>query len=103
MTDHKSHVAETPDEDPRGSDDFEDQWNDLDEKVILVQILTELQQIRLLLSQADSGASDASEDKDTYQCQRCPETVPADARERHARSAHKAPPETVDGMFEVVE
>jgi len=84
-------------------DDFEDQWNDLDEKVILAQILTELQQIRLLLSQADTGASDDADTQDTYRCRKCQTTVPADARADHARNAHKAPPGMADGMFTAVE
>ena len=36
--------------------DFEDEWADLDEKVILVQILTELQQIRMTLTDATDDA-----------------------------------------------
>jgi len=87
-------------------DDFEDQWNDLDEKVILAQILTELQQIRLLLSQADTGASDdAGGETPEYQCTKCPGDVRVAEgdRERHARKQHKAPPDMIDGMFTAVE
>ena len=88
------------------ADDFEDQWNDLDEKVILAQILTELQQIRLLLSDAERDAqSDADDPPGEYTCQRCPgdTRVPAGERERHAMNEHKAPADMVDGMFEEVE
>ena len=82
------------------TDDYTDDWNDLTEKEILIGILTELQQIRLLLSEADTGASDDADETDTYRCQRCNETVPADARERHARKTHKAPPDMAERLFE---
>ena len=85
------------------ADDFEEQWNDLDEKVILAQILAELQQIRLLLSDAESGAQSDGDEQDAYRCRKCDATVPADARERHARSQHKAPADMVDGMFTEVD
>ena len=85
------------------ADDFEDQWNDLDEKVILAQILTELQQIRLLLSDAESAAQNDGGEQDAYRCRKCDATVSAGDRGRHARSQHKAPADMVDGMFEEVE
>ena len=85
------------------ADDFEAQWNDLDEKVILAQILTELQQIRLLLSDAESGAQSDGDEQDAYRCRKCDATVPAGDRERHARSQHKAPADMVDGLFAEVD
>ena len=84
-------------------DDFQAQWDDLDEKVILAQILTELQQIRLLLSDAESGAQSDGDEQDAYRCRKCDATVPAGDRERHARLQHKAPADMVDGLFEEVE
>lgn len=85
------------------NDNYADEWEQLTEKEILIGILTELQQIRLVLTDAERSASDDAGGTDAYQCQRCEETVPADARERHARETHKAPSDMVDGMFEVVE
>lgn len=81
------------------TDDYADDWDDLTEKEILIGILTELQQIRLLLSQDTQGASDDADDTDAYRCQKCSETVPADARERHAMQQHKAPADMVGEMF----
>ena len=78
-------------------------WQDLDEKVLLAQILTELQQIRLLLSDAESGAQSDGDEQDAYRCRKCDATVPAADRERHARSQHKAPFDMVDGLFTEVE
>jgi hypothetical protein len=79
-------------------DDYQEQWDDIDEKVLLVQILTELQQIRVALTDAQSR-SEQEQDADTYQCKRCNATVQADARERHAREQHKAPPDMEDVLF----
>ena len=81
----------------------EQAWQDLDEKVILAQILTELQQIRLLLSDAEQGAQSDGDEQDAYRCRKCDATVPAGDRERHARSQHKAPFDMVDGLFREVE
>lgn len=85
------------------TDDYEAEWDDLDEKVILAQILTELQQIRLLLSGADTGARNDSGAPDTYECKYCEETVSEGKRERHAEGQHNAPPGVWEEMFEVVE
>ena len=85
------------------ADGFEDQWNDLDEKVILAQMLTELQQIRLLLSDAESRAQRDGNGQDAYRCRKCDATVPAGDRERHARSQHKTPADMVDGLFTEVD
>ena len=76
-------------------DDFEAQWDDLDEKVILAQILTELQQIRVAIQGADTGAQESK----SYECRKCGATVPTDARARHAREQHRAPPGAEDTLF----
>ena len=76
-------------------DDFEAQWDDLDEKVILAQILTELQQIRVAIQGADTGAQESK----SYECRKCGATVPMDARARHAREQHRAPPGAEDTLF----
>ena len=47
------------------TDDFEDEWADLDEKVILVQILTELQQIRMTLTDATDDNPDRTKSAQT--------------------------------------
>lgn len=89
--------------DDRDEQGYEQQWDDLSEKVILAQILTELQQIRLLLADADSAAQSDSDDAATYRCTECQTTVPADERESHARETHKAPPGMEDTLFEEVD
>jgi len=42
-------------------EDYQAEWEDVPEKVILAQIMTELQQIRLLLQERDTRASDGGE------------------------------------------
>ena len=83
--------------------EFEDQWNDLDEKVILVQILTELQQIRMTLTDATDDAQRQSNTTTTSRCRKCQATVEPSDRVRHAMNAHKCPSDMVAGMFVEVE
>jgi len=80
------------------SDDYADQYDDLDDKDILIGILTELQQIRLRLD-----ARERDDTPPTYECDRCGATVPKDGRAPHARDAHKAPPEEVKRIFTQVD
>jgi len=77
---------------------YEAEWEQVSEKVLLAQIYAELQQIRVALTDAQSG-SEREQDTDAYQCKRCNATVQADARERHAREQHKAPPDMEDVLF----
>ena len=79
--------------------EFEDEWDDLDEKVILVQILTELQQIRMTLTDATDDAQRDANTEPTYRCRKCQATVEPSDRERHAMNAHKCPADMVAGMF----
>mgnify|MGYP000235144372 CR=1 FL=1 len=79
------------------ADDYADEWDDLTEKELLVGVLTELQQIRLLLSDADR---ERDADPDQYECTECRTTVPADKRERHVREQHKAPPGDTEAVAE---
>lgn len=85
------------------TDDYEQQFEELDEKVVLVQILSELQAIRQLLTDAETDAPSDSTEQETYRCTLCPGdvTVPKAKRERHAQSQHNAPPGEL-GMFERV-
>jgi hypothetical protein len=87
------------------TDDFEQEWQDLDAKVILAQILAELQQIRMLLSDPDSSATSDSDGETMYRCTKCPgdTQVSKSDRERHARSEHNAPPGMVESLFTEVE
>ena len=83
--------------------DFEDEWDGLDEKLILVQILTELQQIRMTLTDATDDAQRDSNTETTYRCRKCQATVEPSDRVRHAMNAHKCPADMVAGMFVEVE
>jgi len=81
-------------------DDYSEQYEDLEEKDILIGILTELQQIRVMLQTRDTGDDDTPP---TYACDRCGAEVPEDKRAAHARDAHKAPADMADKMFTAVE
>jgi len=78
--------------------DHSDEWEDIDEKVVLVQILTELQQIRQALTDAERGDDAPPE----YRCRRCGETVPESGRKQHAAGQHRAPPGSEGSLFERV-
>jgi hypothetical protein len=93
MSEKKSGTAETPADDPRG---MEQQWQDLSEKELLIGVLTELQQIRLLLQGAEN---DESERTDGFACDLCGEVVQKDDRHTHAVSGHNVHSSEVDSMF----
>jgi hypothetical protein len=76
--------------------DYSDQYDDLEEKDILIGILTELQQMRMMMQAQQTAGSD---DTATYSCDRCNATVPEDKRVAHARDAHKTPPGMADEIF----
>ena len=84
-------------------EEYQEAWNDLDEKVILAQILSELQQIRMTLTDATDDAQRDKNTDPTYRCLKCQATVEAPDRERHAMNAHKSPADMVGGMFVEVE
>ena len=83
--------------------DFEQQWDDLDDKVILVQILTELQQIRMALTGAAQDSQTNRNSEPMYECKRCGTQVTQGEKERHAYKQHKAPSDMLGGMFTEVE
>ena len=83
--------------------DYNDEWEQLDEKTVLVQILAELQRLNQTLGDAEDAAHSDRTEPDGYRCRKCQETLSADARTAHARDAHKAPPDMVDAMFVSVE
>ena len=92
-----------PDLSDKEREQHEQAWKDLDEKVILVQILTELQQIRMTLTDATDDAQRDKNTEPTYRCRKCQATVEPSDRERHALNAHKCPADMVAGMFVEVE
>jgi len=80
--------------------DYAAEYDELDDKDILIGILTELQQIRVMLQARDTGDDDTPP---TYACDRCDATVPKDKRAAHARDAHKAPPSMATEIFTEVD
>lgn len=80
------------------SPDPEAEWEAVDDKLILVQILTELQQIRMALTALNDGDDDTDTDE-MYRCEKCEAVVRADERERHGIQAHNAPPDMIAVMY----
>ena len=67
--------------------EMEAQYKDLDPKVIQIQILVELQAIRMALTQPQ-GESETTE---VYTCNACQESIPSDELKSHAVTEHSAP------------
>jgi len=88
-------------------DDYGQQWDDLDPKVLLAQLLAEQQRTNQLLTQVlddtPTPTDDAQDATPMYDCRLCTDTVPEDDRERHARDNHAAPPGDADRLFTRVE
>jgi len=87
------------------------QFEDLPEKVILVEMLAELKALRVAVTAAvedADGGADAPQEN--YVCQRCPAPEPgtetivaAEKRVAHARSEHNTPPGEALSIFEPAE
>jgi len=74
-----------------------EQWENLDDKTLLVQILMELKAIRMRLP--EDTTEHQEQPTEMYECDHCGATVKADERKDHALSQHKAPPDMMDTLF----
>jgi hypothetical protein len=74
-----------------------EQWENLDDKTLLVQILMELKAIRMRLP--EDTTEHQAQSTAMYECDHCGATVKADERKDHALSQHKAPPDMMDTLF----
>lgn len=81
------------------SDDYEEQWEQLDEKVLLVQILMQLEEANTHLQELTGGEQVQEEATPMYDCQRCTKTVKEEDRQQHAESQHNAPPYSWKSLF----
>jgi len=70
------------------TDDFEQQFEDVPDKVIQVQILMELRQIRELLAGDTDQPEAEPQQEPQFQCQRCNSEVPKSEVEDHASRQH---------------
>lgn len=85
--------------------DYAEEWQELDEKVLLVQLLAEQQRTNTLIEQLLGGDTTPSKDEATpmYRCELCDKEVKEEDRQRHAEGQHKTPPGAWDSVFERVE
>jgi hypothetical protein len=79
-------------------------YEEMDEKLVLVQILAELQAIRTEVTDTGTGAAptpdtDRTDAAEMYRCDKCRNEVKAGDRYDHALDAHKAPPKQAERMF----
>jgi len=85
--------------------DYQEEWEQLDEKVLLASILAEQQRTNQLLAQltdTDSGDVD-NEATPMFECSLCGDSVREDKRQRHAEGQHNTPPGGWENVFERVE
>jgi hypothetical protein len=96
-----------PDTDTDTQPAVEQRYQEMDSKLIQMQMLAELQAIRTTLTEAqtqpsagESGGHESVTQPETYQCDHCEAEIAADDRWDHARDRHKSPPSRVPHMFE---
>jgi hypothetical protein len=83
----------------------ETRYQEMDEKLIMMQMLAELQAIRQAVT--DDGDTDESPKESVdmqqqYQCDKCRASVSRKDRWDHARERHKAPPNQVPHIFDPI-
>ena len=74
-----------------------EQWDELDDKTVLVQILMELKAIRMRLP--EDTTEQHTDTTTMYECDHCGATVKAEERKDHALSQHKTPPDIMETIF----
>lgn len=94
-----------PDTDTDTQPDVEQRYQEMDSKLIQIQMLAELQSIRQALTEAqpladESVSQESVTHPETYRCDHCGTEVASDDRWDHAMDRHKAPPSRVPHMFE---
>ena len=95
---------------PEQQQRYEQELEALDEKDILLEIMTELKTIRWELSNQPRRPNakirepeSESETQSAYECRTCHKTVPESDRERHLMQQHNAPNGLgVDGEYEEI-
>jgi len=85
--------------------DYEEEWEELPEKVLLASILAEQQRTNQLLAQLTNGDSEGVDGEATpmFECSLCGDTVREEKRQRHAMGQHNTPPDGWGDVFERVE
>jgi len=74
-------------------DELEQQYEDLDPKLIQIQILMELQRIRVALSTPEPRG-----ESETVECSMCEKEIPESEKKDHAEQ-HNTPPSMMDDLY----
>jgi len=86
--------------------DYQEEWEQLDEKVLLASLLAEQQRTNQLLTQLTNGDSEGNVDGEAtpmFECVLCGDSVREGKRQRHAEGQHNTPPGGWEDVFERVE
>jgi len=86
---------------PEDQERYEQEFEELELKVIQVQILSELQAIRMLLQGEDLESREDSTER--FECTKCEWQGPKDERQAHAQETHKAPATMLGHLFTRIE
>jgi len=84
--------------------DYQEEWEELPEKVLLASILAEQQRTNQLLARLTDADSEGVDNEATpmYECGLCGDTVREEKRQRHAEGQHNTPPGAWENVFERV-
>jgi len=74
-------------------DELEQQYEDLDPKLIQIQILMELKAIRAKLNSPEPRG-----ESETVECSMCDKEIPEGQKEDHAET-HNTPPDMMDDLY----
>jgi len=86
--------------------DYQEEWEELPEKVLLASLLAEQQRTNQLLAQLTDTDSEGDVDGEAtpmFECVLCGDTVRKGKRQRHAMGQHNTPPDGWKNVFERVE
>jgi len=85
--------------------DYQEEWEELPEKVLLASLLAEQQRTNQLLAQlTDTDSKDVDKEATPmFECTLCGDTVREGKRQRHAEGQHNTPPGGWEDVFERVE
>jgi len=85
--------------------DPEQQYENVETKAVLIQLLAEQQRTNQLLAQLTDTDSEGVDNEATpmFECSLCGDTVREGKRQRHAEGQHNTPPGGWENVFERVE
>jgi hypothetical protein len=79
--------------------EYERQLEELDEKTLLIQQVTELAEIRNQLELLNSQLASPQNENETRHCMSCDKEIESSNLKSHAVEEHNAPPEFIERLY----